>query len=127
MIGEAANQISEHKIKLTMAIYTKNAQWKMRDIHRRHWIELGRRYGVVDSTGESVDTLIETLIERTSAVIGEIRGQLPPAFPAHLAEKIFGELGNAAQELEGTCIPLAATLRHQNAMRRPLEADGKQS
>ncbi|MFT4246553.1 MAG: type II toxin-antitoxin system HipA family toxin [Pseudomonas sp.] len=102
VIGEAPNRISEHKIKLAMAIRSKNAHWKMKDIYRRHWIELGKRHGVIGSAGESLDDLIDALIERTPAVIGEVRGQLPPAFPAHLAETIFGGLGSAARQLEGT-------------------------
>lgn len=31
--GEAPDWISEHKIKLAIAIRTKNAHWKMKDIH----------------------------------------------------------------------------------------------
>lgn len=100
VIGEAPNRISEHKIKLAMAIRSKNAHWKMKDIHRRHWIELGKRHGVVGNTGESVDTLIDALVERTPAVIDEVREELPPAFPTRLAEAIFGGLDTTARQLE---------------------------
>ncbi len=101
VIGEAPNRISGHRIKLAMAIRTRSGHWKMKDIHRRHWIELGKRHGVVGSTSESVDTLIDALIERTPTVIGEVREQLPPAFPVHVAEAILGGLGTAARQLDG--------------------------
>ncbi|WP_266104180.1 hypothetical protein [Xanthomonas cassavae] len=41
----------------------------MKDIHRRHWIKLGKRHGILDNTGESMDTLIDPLVEHTPAVI----------------------------------------------------------
>lgn len=80
-----------------MAIRNRNTHWKMKDIHRRHWIELSMRYSVVGNTGEPVDALIGAFIERTPTVISEAREQLLPDFPVHVAEAIFDGLGIAAQ------------------------------
>jgi len=100
VIGNAPNRISDHKIELAMAIRSKNAHWKIKDVHRRHWIGLAGRYGVVGSAGESVETLIDALIARTPAVIQQVRHALPPDFPPHLAETILGGLESAAQQLQ---------------------------
>src|SRR5690606_15106175 len=67
VIGDAPNKLSEYKVKMAMAIRSTNAHWKMREILPRHWLALGKRYGVLDEEGQAVEALINDIVERTPA------------------------------------------------------------
>ena len=51
VLGEGPSKVSPHKAKLAMAVRTKNAHWKMKDILRRHWLELGTPTALSRLTG----------------------------------------------------------------------------
>ena len=95
MLGQTANQISPFKVRLAMAVRGKNPHWKMRDVLRRHWNESARRNGM----GDSAETILADLLEKTPGVIATVGARLPPEFPAHVAELIFAGLQDAADRL----------------------------
>ncbi len=84
-----------------MAIRSTDAHWKMREIHRRHWLALGKRFGVLDDEGRDMEAIVEDVIERTPRVIADVEAGLPPGFPEHVAGSVLRGLERAASQLGG--------------------------
>lgn len=101
LLGEGPNKISPFRVRMAMAVRSKNVHWKMRDIQRKHWLAVGERYGVVSSDGRAAQSVIDDLIVRTPAVVRSVRQILPSDFPARLADSILGGLQAAADRLAG--------------------------
>jgi serine/threonine-protein kinase HipA len=99
VLGEGPGKISMHKVKMAMAVRSKNAHWRMRDILRRHWVALGARHGVVTEGGHAVDALIDEVVDDTPAVVQAVRAVLPEDFPQMLTRSILGGLQTAAERL----------------------------
>jgi serine/threonine-protein kinase HipA len=99
VLGEGPGKMSPFKAKMAMAVRSKNAHWKMRDILRRHWVALGARHGVLDEGGRGVEHLIDDIAARTPEVIAKVRSQLPKGFPAPLANAVFDGMQAAAKRL----------------------------
>jgi serine/threonine-protein kinase HipA len=101
LVGEGPGLLSEHKIRMAMAIRSTNAHWKMKEIHRRHWLALGKRFGVLDDDGRDMEAIVEDIIERTPRVIADVTAALPPSFPEHVASSVLRGLERAASQLGG--------------------------
>ncbi|WP_039853270.1 type II toxin-antitoxin system HipA family toxin [Hylemonella gracilis] len=100
-LGEGPGKLSPHKARLAMAVRTKNAHWKIREILRRHWVDLGEAQGVLSADGRPASQLIDDLVARTPQVVATVRGQLPRGFPPQVADSILEGLMEAAQKLAG--------------------------
>ena len=100
LIGEGPGLLSEHKVRLAMAVRSTNAHWKMKEIQRRHWLSLGKRFGVLDDMGRGMDTIIDGLIARTPDVVADIEAGLPTGFPDQVADRVLRGLERAARQLE---------------------------
>jgi serine/threonine-protein kinase HipA len=83
VIGEGPNQISAHRAKLAMALRTKNAHYRLRDIHARHWNELALRSGV-----SSLWDRMLGLVEGAPAALDRVSDALPARFPARLWSRV---------------------------------------
>ncbi len=99
VIGNAPNKLSAYKVKMAMAIRTTNAHGKMKDILPRHWVAIGRKYGVLDDDGRTVETLIGEVVERTPQVIASIESMLPIGFPASVSDPILRGIEHGAERL----------------------------
>jgi serine/threonine-protein kinase HipA len=99
VLGEGPSKISPRKAKLAMAVRTKNAHWKMKDILRRHWLELGTRHGVVTADGRPAQAVLGDLVARTPEALALVRAQLPPGFPEEVAGSILAGVETAAARL----------------------------
>ncbi|WP_435531991.1 type II toxin-antitoxin system HipA family toxin [Roseateles amylovorans] len=99
LLGEGPSKISPHKAKMAMAVRSKNAHWKMRDILRRHWVALGSRHGVINDDGQQVQSLIDEVVARTPSVISAVRAALPNDFPEAVAGAILDGVQGAAHRL----------------------------
>lgn len=99
VLGEGPGRISPFKAKMAMAVRSKNAHWRMRDILRRHWVALGARHGVLTEDGREVQFLMDDLIMRTPQIIANVSAQLPAGFPEQVASTIFDGLRDAARSL----------------------------
>jgi serine/threonine-protein kinase HipA len=84
---------------MAMAVRSKNAHWRMRDILRRHWVALGTRHGILDGAGRGAEHLIDAIAARTPEVIANVRSQLPKGFPAPLADAVLDGMQAAAKRL----------------------------
>lgn len=107
LLGEGPARISPHQAKMAMAVRSKNAHWKMRDILRRHWVALGARHGIVTESGRPVECLIDDVVSRTPAVITAVRALLPDDFPMKIADSVFSGLKDASERLGGAGKPAA--------------------
>jgi serine/threonine-protein kinase HipA len=87
IIGAGAGRLPAQKVKLAMAVRSRNVHYLLNQIQRRHWIAQGQRVGL---PAESVETMIDELTARTGAVIEEVSAQLPEGFPMDVADAIFG-------------------------------------
>lgn len=101
LIGEGPGLLSEHKIRLAMAIRSNNAHWRMKEIQRRHWLALGKRFGVLDDDGREMEAILDDLVARTPSVIAEVEAGLPTGFPEHVASPVLHGLERAARQLAG--------------------------
>lgn len=99
LLGEGPSRISPFKAKLAMAVRSKNAHWRIRDIQKRHWLSLGKRHGVLTEDGQTVEQLIDQIAGQTPKVIATVKGQLPKDFSEQMANAIFDGLQNAALQL----------------------------
>ena len=99
VLGEGPGKLSPFKAKMAMAVRSKNAHWKMRDILRRHWVALGTRHGILDEAARGAEHLIDAIAARTPEVIAKVRTQLPDGFPGPLADAVFDDMQNAAKRL----------------------------
>jgi serine/threonine-protein kinase HipA len=86
---------------MAMAVRTKNPHWKMREILRRHWLDLGTRHGIITADGHSAQFVIDDLVRRTPQVVSTVNEQLPKGFPARVADAVLGGLQSAAVKLAG--------------------------
>ncbi|CAB3662250.1 type II toxin-antitoxin system HipA family toxin [Achromobacter pestifer] len=98
-LGEGPGKLSPFKAKMAMAVRSKSAHWRMRDIRRRHWLAMGERYGVVTVDGRGAQCVVDDLIVRTPEVVRAVRAKLPQGFPPSLADSILNGLQAAADKL----------------------------
>jgi serine/threonine-protein kinase HipA len=101
VLGEGPSKISPFKAKMAMAVRSRNAHWKMRDILRRHWAVLGARHGVLTEQCHEVEHVIDEVVERTPAVIAAVNARLPHGFDKNVADAIFKGMQGAAERLIG--------------------------
>lgn len=101
VLGEGPNKISPHRAKLAMAIHSKSPHWRVKDIQRRHWLTLGRRYGILAQDGRDVGGVLDDLVTQTPEVIKHVHSELPLDFPMDLAEGILEGLRDASERLGG--------------------------
>lgn len=83
IVGRKANQLEPKRLKLAMAIQSSNRHYKLDDIHRWHWTEMGRRLGLPEAAG-----LVAALAERVPAVLDRVAAALPDGFPAYLYDAV---------------------------------------
>ena len=96
IIGQGPRQLPWQKARLAMAVRSRNAHWKLRDIVPRHWDAVARQAGLGDARD-----LTSELIERTPKVIAEVSRQLPRNFPTRVSDRIFAGLQEQVQRLAG--------------------------
>ena len=99
VLGAGQGKLSPFKARMAMAVRSKSAHWKMRDILLRHWVALGSRHGILDETARGAEYLIDAIVARTPDVIAKVRAQLPRGFPASLAGAVFEGLHDASKRL----------------------------
>lgn len=94
IIGNGPRQLQWQKAKLAMAVRSRNAHWKLKDILPRHWDAVARMAGLGDAS-----RLVAEVLEQTPRVIDDVGGQLPPGFPSRVSDHIFSGMQEQAQRL----------------------------
>lgn len=83
IIGRKANQLAPERVRLAMAVQGSNRHYRLNEIHRWHWEEMGRRLGLTDAAA-----LTTALAERAPAVLDQVAAALPADFPIHLYDGV---------------------------------------
>lgn len=96
VIGAGPKQFQWQKVKLAMAVRSKNAHYKMAAIQRRHWNEVAKVNGV----GESFESVIQQFMTRAPIAIEAVAKRLPAGFPQVVSDTIFEGIRAQVQRLD---------------------------
>lgn len=99
IIGTEGNQFAAQRVKLAMAVRSRNVHYLINEIQQRHWIAQGQRVGLSKA---DVEAMIGELTARTANVIDEIAALLPRDFPLDVADAIFNGMRRLNRRLAGT-------------------------
>jgi serine/threonine-protein kinase HipA len=94
IIGPGPNHLAWQKAELAMAVRSKNAHWKLKDIQPRHWRGVAREAGLRDADG-----LIDDVIAQVPLVLTKVSATLPKNFPNRISGKIFSGIQQQAKVL----------------------------
>src|SRR5690606_18477359 len=100
-LGEGTGRLSPFKVKMAMAVRSKNAHYLMRTIGRRHWLTVGERYGVVASDGRGAQAVVDEIVTGTRMVVRRARDGVPKPLTQALANSILQGLLASADRLAG--------------------------
>lgn len=93
MIGRGRGKLELPKVRMAMAVRSKNAHWKLNEIRASHWHAVARRAGLGDA-----DDLLHTFAGDGERVLAKVARGLPKGFPATVSEPI---LDGVARGLRG--------------------------
>jgi serine/threonine-protein kinase HipA len=88
VIGKGAREFQWQKVKMAMALHTKNAHYRIAGIQRRHWNEVAK----ANALGSDFEAVIQRIVAMTPAVIESVAAELPLEFPSVLSTRIFDGL-----------------------------------
>ncbi|CNH84874.1 putative transcriptional regulator [Yersinia frederiksenii] len=94
--GSGSNQIALQKSKLAMAVRGSENYYLINQIQRRHWRKQAELAGM---GGLQADQIIDEVITATPDVIKRTTAQLPPNFPADLADSILTGLQQQCRKM----------------------------
>jgi len=96
IVGEKANHLSIHDVKLAMAFRSKNAHYKLSEIQSRHFYTVAGKLGL----GGEIDSIVEEILAETPKVISEVNAMVPTAFPQLVSDTIFSGLEASLEKLQ---------------------------
>ena len=88
VIGKGAREFQWQKVKMAMALHTKNAHYRIAGIQRRHWNEVAK----ANALGSDFEAVIQRIVAMTPAVIESVAAELPSEFPVVVSRRIFDGL-----------------------------------
>jgi serine/threonine-protein kinase HipA len=94
VMGTRAGKIAPQKAKMAMAVWGRNRHYRWSEIRREHFLRTA-----ADCKLPGAERLIDELVARTPAAIDHAGDELPPKFPAELADAVFAGLRKAARSL----------------------------
>lgn len=96
IIGDGAREFQWEKVKLAMALRTRNAHYRMNEIQRRHWNEVAK----ANALGPDFENVIQDIIALTPSVIESVASRLPAGFPDKVSVPIFDGLRTQVARLD---------------------------
>jgi serine/threonine-protein kinase HipA len=96
ILGNAAGQLNPRDAKLAMAVQGRNRHYRLTEIHRWHWIEMGKRLGL----GKDAEAIVQELLEERDKPLERISARLPKDFPMHIYFSIAAGYVNALSRLD---------------------------
>jgi serine/threonine-protein kinase HipA len=94
VIGKRANQLDPNKARVAMAVRSKNAHWKLKDIKPRHWDAVTHMAGLGDTA-----PLLHEIAKTTPRAIAQVERSIPTDFPAVTRDRIFQGLEAGVAQL----------------------------
>jgi serine/threonine-protein kinase HipA len=86
IIGTKNNQMPRQKVKLAMAVESKNRHYHAFLLQARQWLEFGKKLGLPNYV---VTEVLQTTHAEVDGVIAKVTQELPEHFPMWVAESIF--------------------------------------
>lgn len=83
------------KVKMAMALHTKNAHYRIAEIQRQHWNAVAK----ANALGSDFEAVIQKIVSVTPAVIETVGAGLPSEFPVAVSERIFDGLFDQVRRL----------------------------
>jgi serine/threonine-protein kinase HipA len=96
IVGEGARKFQWQKVKMAMAVRSKNAHYRMMDIQRRHWNTVAKH----NALGPDFEDVIQQFIDMAPHAISAVSAELPKEFPADVCDPIFEGLLRQVRQLE---------------------------
>jgi serine/threonine-protein kinase HipA len=96
VIGDEPRKFQWHKVKMAMAVRSKNAHYRMIDIQRRHWNAVAKQNAV----GPDFEEVIQQFIDIASRAISAVSAELPKEFPAQVCDPIFEGILRQVRQLQ---------------------------
>jgi serine/threonine-protein kinase HipA len=96
IVGSGPRQFQWQKVKLAMAVRSRNAHYKMTAIQRRQWNEVAKANGM----GEDFESVIQQFITRAPAAIETVAKRLPRRFPQLVSDRIFAGIRAQVKRLD---------------------------
>lgn len=93
--GRGANRLDPHAATLAMAVEGANRHYRLREIHRWHWVAMAERLGLETDIG----ALIDALIAQTPVALERVGDRLPQGFPDDLYVAVRDGMLGAARRL----------------------------
>lgn len=94
LMGRGANQLDPRKARLAMAVESRNRHYVLHDIHRWHWVAMGKQLG-----GFTDLAWLESLPDEVLGALERVALRLPEGFPAPLFEVVAQGIRQAARRL----------------------------
>lgn len=91
-----AKQLQRQKIKMAMALLGNNKHYYWHTIQPRHFISTA---SAVKYSKKQAQVLLEGMLSEVDAVIDQVAGKLPKAFPAAIAQSVFDGMRKARDRL----------------------------
>lgn len=83
LLGRGPDRIDPRRAKLSMAVDGGNRHYRLHEIHRWHWTEMGMRLGLPEAAA-----MLAGLAERTPLVLDRVAEKLPGGFPPGLYDAV---------------------------------------
>lgn len=94
IIGPGPRQLPWQKARLAMAVRSRNAHRKLKDILPRHWDAVTRLASLGDASA-----LVAEVAAQTPQVIATVSRHLPRGFPARVSDRIFAGMEEQSKRL----------------------------
>lgn len=88
VIGDGHNNFQWQKVKLAMAVRSKNSHYRIAEIQRRHWNTVAKANGL----GEDFEPTIQHFVNTVPRAVETVSARLPENFPNSVSEPIFNGL-----------------------------------
>lgn len=85
IVGSGPSQLPAKRVKLSMALRSKNVHYGLAEIQTRHWLALAREAGVPFAA-------LTQLVARVPVALDEVESTLPHGFPEKVWQPIRGGL-----------------------------------
>lgn len=96
VIGHGAGKVAPQKAKLAMAVRGQSNHYLIERIQPCHWLAQARSSGLTEAWANE---LLNELADNTGEILQKIEGELPPDFPADVAETIFHGIRRQREKL----------------------------
>lgn len=94
IIGRGPRQLQYRKLKLAMAVRSKNVHYELAGIRRRHWDAVAKLAGLKDASA-----IVDGVVSDAPRALNAVKSRLPRDFPVQVSELVFRGVTRSLDEL----------------------------